>query len=80
MAGSAPSQTHCIFSVSNNLTLLCRWSGLLPRQLRAATAPAALGLRAVRGATWAAAILLTAIAARESAFSLVDAGFLAAHQ
>ncbi|EIE18833.1 hypothetical protein COCSUDRAFT_59764 [Coccomyxa subellipsoidea C-169] len=57
-----------------------RWSGLLPRQLRAATAPAALGIRAVRGATWAAAILLTAVAARESAFSLVDAGFSAAQR
>ncbi|CAL8463813.1 g3347 [Coccomyxa elongata] len=57
-----------------------RWSGLLPRQLRAATAPAALGLRTVRAAVWAAAVLLSAMAARESAFSIVDAGFTVAQR
>ncbi|BDA48931.1 hypothetical protein COCOBI_13-0400 [Coccomyxa sp. Obi] len=57
-----------------------RWSGLLPGQLRAATAPAALGLRTVRAAVWAAAVLLSAVAARDSAFSLIDAGFTAAQR
>lgn len=57
-----------------------RWSGILPKPLRLATAPAATGLRAVRGATWAAAILMSAVGLRAGCFSLVDASLLAAQR
>jgi hypothetical protein len=60
--------------------LACRWSPILPKPIRMATAPAAYGLRAVRTATWVAAILMTAVGLRAGCFSLVDASMLAAQR
>jgi hypothetical protein len=57
--------------------LFHRYSALLPRQLRLVTSPAAHGLRVVRAAVWAAAILLTAVGVRGSCFALADSALTA---
>lgn len=64
----------------HEVSLLCRWSPILPKPLRMLTAPAAYGLQAVRTATWVAAILMTAVGLRAGCFSLVDASLLAAQR
>ena len=53
---------------------------MLPQQLQSAAAPAVLGLRLMRGAVWAAAVVLSAAGLRASCFSLADAGLLAAQR
>jgi hypothetical protein len=54
--------------------------GALPRRLQTAAGPAGAGLRALRGATWAAALTLAALRMRGACFSAADAACLAAQR
>ena len=52
----------------------------LPRRLQTAAGPAGVGLRALRGLTWAAALTLATLKARGACFSAADAACLAAQR
>ena len=52
--------------------LFCRALNYMPPRLRKATAPAQLGLRILRGATWAATLTLSAVYFRRGCYVVAD--------